>query len=121
LTLRVSQALKTARAKGLCRDNVKSFYENLQTLYTLYQYTPDRIWNCNESGAQMGKNGGGVVIARTGARRVHSVVPDQHEWLSILVCINAARIAISSFYIFRGKRFGKNYIEQCEPGATMVM
>jgi hypothetical protein len=61
---------------------------------------------------------GGVVIARTGARRVHSVVPNQHEWLSILVCINAAGVAISSFYIFRGKRLGQNYIQRCEPGAT---
>jgi hypothetical protein len=121
LTLRVSQALETARARGLCRDNVRSFYENLQTLYSMHKYTPDRIWNCDESGAQAGKNGGGVVIARTGARRVHSVVPDQREWLSVLVCINAAGKTIPSFYIFRGKRFGKNYIERCEAGATMAM
>jgi hypothetical protein len=90
LTLRISQALETAKARGLCRDNVKSFYENLQTLYSLHKYTPDRIWNCDESGAQAGKNGGGVVIVRTRARRVHSVVPDQREWLSVLVCINGA-------------------------------
>jgi hypothetical protein len=32
LTLRVSQALETARARGLCKDNVKSFYDNFQTL-----------------------------------------------------------------------------------------
>jgi hypothetical protein len=121
LTLRVSQALETARARGLCRDNVKSFYDNLVTLYNLHKYSPDRFWNCDESGAQAGKNGGGVVIARTGARRVHSVVPDQREWLSVLVCINAAGVAISSFYIFRGKRFGQNYIQRCEPGATMAM
>jgi hypothetical protein len=76
LTLRVSQALETARARGLCRDNVRSFY-NLQTLYSLHKYTPDRIWNCNEYGTQAGKNGGGVVIVRTGARWVHSVVPNQ--------------------------------------------
>jgi hypothetical protein len=40
LTLRVSQALETARARGLCRDNVRSFYDNLQTLYRLHNYTP---------------------------------------------------------------------------------
>jgi hypothetical protein len=77
LTLRVSQALEIARARSLCRDNVKIFYDNLETLYNLHQYTPDRIWNYDESGAQAGKNGGRVVIARTGACRVHSIVPKQ--------------------------------------------
>jgi hypothetical protein len=61
LTLRVSQALETARARGLCKDNVKTFYDNLETLYNLHNYTPDRIWNYDNSRAQAGKNGGGGV------------------------------------------------------------
>jgi hypothetical protein len=76
LTLRISQALEIARARGLCRDNVRSFYENLQTLYSLYKYTLDCIWNCDESSAQAGKNRRGVIIVRIRIRWVHSVVPD---------------------------------------------
>ena len=121
LTLRVAQALETARARGLCAANIKSFYDNLESLCTLHNYSPDQIWNCDESGAQAGRNGGGVVIARRGARHVHSIVPDQREWLSVLVCINAGGLAIPSFYVFRGTRFRQNYIERCEPGATMAM
>jgi hypothetical protein len=120
LRMKVSE-ITTARARGLYRDNVRSFYENLQTLYSLQKYTPDCIWNCDEFDAQAGKNGGGVVIARTGAQRVHSVMPDQREWLSVLVYINGIGKTIPSFYIFRRKRFGKNYIERCEAGATMAM
>jgi hypothetical protein len=56
LILRVSQALETARARGLCKDNVKTFYDNLETLYNLHSYTPNRVWNCDKSGAQAGKN-----------------------------------------------------------------
>ena len=101
--------------------NVSSFYNNLEALYAMHKYSPDRIWNCDESGAQAGRNGGGIIIARTGARRVHSIVPDQREWLSVLVCINAAGESIPGFYIFKGKRFGSNYIQRCEAGATMAM
>ena len=68
-----------------------------------------------------GKNGGGMVIARTGARRVQTIIPNQREWLSVLACVNAAGKAIPSFYIFRGRRFRQNYIQLCEPGATMAM
>ena len=110
LILQTTQALETTRTKGLCKDNVASFYDNLETLYSRHKYPSNRIWNCDEFGTQAGKNGSGIVIAKTGAHHVHSIVPDQREWLSVLVCVNVARSAIPSFYIFRRKRFGKNYI-----------
>jgi hypothetical protein len=62
-----------------------------------------------------------MVIAKRGARRVHSIVPNQREWLSVLVAVNATEQAIPAFYIFRGKRCSQNYIEHCEPRATMAM
>ena len=61
------------------------------------------------------------MIAIRGARRVHSIVPNQREWLSVPVCINAAGTSIPSFYIFRGRHFRQNYIEKCEAGVTMAM
>ena len=61
------------------------------------------------------------MIAWRGARNVHSIVPDKQEWLSVLVCINAAEASIPSFYIFHGKRFHKNYIQKCELGAILAM
>jgi hypothetical protein len=113
--------LETAHARALSRKNVDSFYDNLKTLYSSHNYPPERIWNCDETGAQAGREGGGIVIAKKGSRAVHSIIPDQREWLSCLVCINAAGSSIPSFYTFRGKRFRRNYIEHCEAGATMAM
>jgi hypothetical protein len=52
-----------------------------------------------------GRNGRSMVIARREACRVHTIVPNQKEWLSVLVYINAVGFAIPFFYIFRGKRF----------------
>jgi hypothetical protein len=68
-----------------------------------------------------GRNGDAMVIAKRGAWRVQTIVPNQREWLSVLVCVSASRQAILAFYIFRGKRFCQNYIEHCEAGATMAM
>jgi hypothetical protein len=61
------------------------------------------------------------VLAKVGSRNVHQVVPDEREWLTVLTCINAAGESIPNFYIFRGKRFRRNYIQFCEQGATMAM
>jgi hypothetical protein len=69
---------------------------------------------------QAGRECGGMVIAKRGSRAAHSIIHDSREWLSYLVCINASSLAIPSFYIFRGKRFQRNYIECCETGATWL-
>jgi hypothetical protein len=100
---------------------VASFYANLSMLYETHSYGAHQVWNCDESGAQAGRNGGGLVLARTGSRCVHTVMPDQREWLSVLACMNAAGNVIPNFYIFKGKRFRRNFIEKCEVGATMAM
>jgi hypothetical protein len=121
LSLRTIGVLEAAHAKELCKENIQSFYENLGKLYTLHAYPAHLVWSSDEVGCQAGKNYGGVVIAPVGARRVQSIVPDQREWLSVLVCINAAGSIIPSFYIFRGKCFRQNYIQSCEPRATMAM
>jgi hypothetical protein len=61
------------------------------------------------------------VLAKKESRGVYSVIPDEKEWLSVLACVNAAGSSIPSFYIFRGLRFRRNYIKDCENGATMAM
>jgi hypothetical protein len=104
ISLRMSQGLDAGRARGLCPSHVATFYDNMELMLTR-GYEASHIWNCDESGAQAGRNGGGRVLAKTGMRSVHSVIPKEREWLSVLVCINAAGYHIPSFYIFRGKSF----------------
>jgi hypothetical protein len=120
ISLRMSQGLDSGRARGLCPENVSSFYENLEVMLAR-GYEASHIWNCDESGAQAGRNGGGRVLAKTGARSVHSIIPKEREWLSVLVCVNAASFHIPNFYIFRGKSFQRDYIKQCEDNASMAM
>ena len=50
-TLRASQVLEIARAKGLYESNVANFYNNLDELYNDHTYLPKRVWNCNKSSA----------------------------------------------------------------------
>jgi hypothetical protein len=77
LTLRVAQALEASRARGLSKENVPSFYDILNELYTLHMYPAECIWNCDEIRTQAGRIGGGIVIARRGACCVYTIVPNQ--------------------------------------------
>jgi hypothetical protein len=121
LSFRKSQALETGRARGLCKESVQSLYSNLELLYSNHHYEAHQIWNADESGAQAGRNGGGMVVAKTGSRNVHSIIPDQREWLSVVACVNAAGHSIPNFYILKGVQFRRNYIDRCEEKATMAM
>ena len=66
LTLRVAQGLEQSKAKGLCPENVASLYDNFLDMYTRHKYPTTHIWNCDESGAQAGRNGRGCVLAKRG-------------------------------------------------------
>ena len=85
MSLQVAQGLEMSRAHRMCPTNVQSFYKNLQKLYNQHGYSTDIIWNANKSQAQAGRNDGALVVARTGSRSVHKVMPDEREW--ILSCV----------------------------------
>jgi hypothetical protein len=104
----------------LSPENVSTFYENLKIMLQC-GYEPQYIWNCDESRAQAGRNGGGRVLAKRGLRSMYSVIPKEREWLSVLVCINTAGYYIPSFYIFCGKTFQRDYIKKCEDNASMAI
>ena len=121
LTTRQSQELEYSRAKGLCTEKVASFYQNLQQLYDKHKYRPENIWNCNESGPQTEKIGGGRVWTQKRVRSLHKIAPNKREHITTLTCINATGQYILNFYIFKGKRIRANYIQHYENQAAMAM
>ncbi|GLJ31873.1 hypothetical protein SUGI_0641340 [Cryptomeria japonica] len=99
---------------------VTDFYDNLDKLYNASEYGPTKIWNCDETGVQAGRNYGMRVIAKLGSRSVPQILSKSREWITILCCVNAAGHSIPGFYLFKAKRQLKNYIANCEPGACMA-
>jgi len=122
LTLRRPQALDQNRTRNLCPETVTSFYNNLEILYSRHDYESQQVWNCDESGAQAGREGGGFVIAKRGCRSVHKVTPDHREWITVVSCINARGEALPNFYVFKGKRKTRNYLTKTrEKNAAQAM
>ena len=109
------------RAKALNPSNVAQFYANLEDLYLQHQYEAWQVWNCDESGAQANRNGEEAVIAKRRTKNVYTIVPQNREWLSILVAINSAGGTMPSYYVFKGKRPNQDFISLCENGACLGM
>jgi len=99
---------------------VNSFYDNLENLYKTHKYGSNRIWNCDETGVQAGRNYRMQVIAKLGSRCVPHLISKSKEWITILACVSASGCSIPGFYLFKSKRHIRNYIANCELGACMV-
>jgi hypothetical protein len=69
--------LDISKARDMCKENVDTFYYNLEQLYAHHGYTPNHIWNSGEIGAQAGRSGGGRVFAHRGTKNVHSIIPNE--------------------------------------------
>ena len=121
LVLRTPQPLEVCRARNLCPSMVHTFFTNLEHLYKQQNYQPSHIWNVDESGANASRNGVGRVFAPKGSRNVHTLIPNEREWISVLTAINAQGESISNFYIFKGIRPRRNYLALCEDGASFGM
>jgi hypothetical protein len=117
--LRSAQILEMVRVRSLCPENVASFYHNLQEAYTKHGYDPSHIWNADASGTQVGRSERGRVLAKTSARSIHIITPNEREHISMLSCINAAGDSIPNYYVFKSKQYQRAYIAKCEVGARI--
>jgi hypothetical protein len=75
LSFCVAQGPKIRHAKGLCLNNVATFYYNLQHASNLHNYDASKIWNCDEFGAQVDHSGGALVLTKARSKSMHSITP----------------------------------------------
>jgi hypothetical protein len=93
-----------AWARGMCPENVSTFYKKLRLLYVEHTYVLDLIWNCDESRAQVVRHGGGCVFLCRGVHNMHTIILNERKWLSVLSYINVDGGYIPNLYIFKGKQ-----------------
>lgn len=70
LSLRTPEQTSLNRVKSFCRENVSSFFAQLQQLCTEYNFSPENIWNMDETGLSTVPTKVGKVISMRGVKKV---------------------------------------------------
>ncbi|KAJ3652633.1 hypothetical protein Zmor_018581 [Zophobas morio] len=121
LSLRKSEGLSLARAKGMNRQEVEEFYDLLKN--TLEKYNlfnkPGSIFNMDESGIQI-NNKPDRVVAKKGSKCVHVITSKEKvESISVIACANAEGTFLPPVLILKGVRKNSAILEGMPPSSDL--
>nr|XP_012563279.1 unnamed protein product [Hydra vulgaris] len=118
LVIRKPEATSIGRMSAFNKYNVNLFYNNLQSLLIKYKFSPNDIWNVDETGVttvQVPEH----VLAKRGERQVASVTSAERGIL-VTMCnaVNASGSSITPFYIFPRVHFKDFFLRNSIPGSV---
>ncbi|XP_072395041.1 uncharacterized protein [Diabrotica undecimpunctata] len=103
-----------SRALGFNKENAQKFYQLLDDLYVKNEFTPDRIYNIDESGISVVQSKIPKVIGLKGKRQIAALTSGERGALiTIVACMNATGSFVPPLVIFPRK----NMSEQLKKGA----
>lgn len=119
LSIRKPEATSAARAMGFNKVAVGKFYSLLGEVYDKYNLTPDRIFNCDETGISCVSKTKSKIIAEKGRKQVGSLSSaERGQTVTVEVCFNAAGTYMPPTLIFPRQRMKQELLDRAPPGTT---
>ena len=120
ISLRTAENTSLARAIGFNRPAVKRFYDNLSDVFNRKSYTPDSIYNMDETGVTTLPSQNRV-LAKKGTRSVGRIGYAERGTLVTIVCaINAVGNYVPPMFLFPRKNYRDTFLRGAPPGSTGI-
>lgn len=104
-----------ARHKAVSMETVKTWFEAVTELCLQHQYTPDRIYNMDESGFAVGESQSSRALVNIRERSSWKVISGRQEWITAIECISADGSALPPLLIFKAKHTNTGWVPTQAP------
>ena len=121
LSVRMPENTSAARAAGFNAVSVGKFFDLLENEMEKKQFTPDCIYNVDETGVTTVPNKPAKVIAPKGKKQVGTLTSGERgELVTTVVCMSASGHYVPPFFIFPRARMRADLLDHAPPGAVGV-
>lgn len=118
LSHRKAEHTSSARANGFNKEAVQQFFKLLKDLFDKYQFTPDRIYNVDETGVSIVPKTSPRIIAKKGRRQVGGLTAGERgENVTAEICMSASGIFMPPLLIFPRVKENLELLHGAPPGA----
>ena len=111
------QSLSELRARAASKDNIDTYYEELDRILTLYKLKdkPYCIYNVDEKCVMIGAGKIPNIVAPKGCK-AQTVTSERGQNVTVIGCGNAGGASIPPYLIFPGKRMLPELLKDATPG-----
>ena len=93
---------------------MNEFFDNLASVMDRYKFTPNRIFNVDETAVQSPKQ----VLAAKGTKQIGSITSrERGELVTLVCCISATGNSISPAFIFPRKKYKDHFVHDGPTGS----
>lgn len=118
LSYRRPTGTSIARLKGFNRENVDEFFKLLEEAMNKYHYTPNDIYNVDETGITLVPGKMPEILARKGKRQIAAITSaERGSTVTCVMCMNASGTFVPPMIIFPRKRDNQLLMRGAPPGA----
>lgn len=110
-----SRSLDASRFEGVTYPIVNAYFDALTDLFLENSYSPDAIFNIDETGFALGTTLPSKVLIRGGDTIGFKKISGKQEWITAIECIGASGIVLPPLLIFRAKYTNTTWIPASTP------